>query len=325
MTYGPFLFVGLLCALALSWLGMIAAPQLQVGNQQPTNVPPTNVLYPTPAPGLAQLGREVYRANGCAYCHTRVVRQKGTLFDVVLTSAGTNEAAVVQALRQMGDSFTREQAAKIVASLPQKVLSYPAKSRADEAQEALTDAGAEAGVRVVPTGPDIARGWGTRLTVGQDYLYGSPLMLGTTRIGPDLANIGLRRPDPVWHLVHLWDPKLKVQGSTMPQYPFLFDVRPREGAGSPGALPIPGDREVIPTRDAHALVAYLLSLRIDLPLFEAPAPQPPGSKQPTPSDTNSPAATGEANAPAAAANESAPAAAPAQGNAAPAETQPSLE
>ncbi len=318
MSNGPFLFLGLLFALALSWLGMIAAPQLQMGNQQPTNVPPTNVLYPTPAPGLAQLGREVYRANGCAYCHTQVIRQQGTRFDVVLTSAGTNEAAVVQALVQMGNSLSREQAVKLVASLPQKVLSYPSKRRADEVQEAFTDAGAEAGVRVVPTGPDIARGWGTRLTVGQDYLYGSPLMLGTTRLGPDLANIGLRRPDPVWHLVHLFDPKLQVQGSTMPRYPFLFEVRPQVGGGSPEALPIPGDREVIPTRDAHALVAYLLSLRVDLPLFEAPGPQPPGAAASTPPSN----ATADANT-AAAANSAASTNAQPAAERAPTESQPS--
>src|SRR5205807_709435 len=34
MKYGPLVFLGLLFALALSWLGMVATPQLQLGNQQ---------------------------------------------------------------------------------------------------------------------------------------------------------------------------------------------------------------------------------------------------------------------------------------------------
>lgn len=316
MKHGPFLFLGLLFALALSWLGMIATPQLQFGNQQPTNVPPSNVLYPTAAPGLAQLGREVYRANGCAYCHTQVVRQKGARFDVVLTGAGTNEAAVVQALVQMGDSLSREAAEKLVSTAPQKVLSFSRKNQADEAQEALGQAGAEASVRTVPTGPDIARGWGTRLTVGHDYLFDSPLMLGTTRIGPDLANIGVRRPDPVWHLVHLFDPKLSVPGSTMPRYPFLFEVRPRQGGVAPDALPVSGNMDVVPTREARALVAYLMSLQATLPLFEAPAPLPPGAAQPTSGATNQPPGTPGTNAPAANTN------APAATNAPSAQAQP---
>jgi cytochrome c oxidase cbb3-type subunit 2 len=126
-------------------------------------------------------------------------------------------------------------------------------------------------------------------------------MLGRARIGPDLANIGLRRPDATWQLVHLYDPKLETPGSIMPRYPFLFQSRPRGAHPSPDALPIPGDREIIPTPRARALVAYLMSLRSDIPLFDAPgppAPMPaaPSTNQPasTASSTNAPAGTNAA-------------------------------
>jgi len=77
MNHGPLIFLGVFATCALSWFGMIVTPQLQIGNEQATNLPPANVLYPTAPAGLAQQGREVYRANGCQYCHTQVVRHNG--------------------------------------------------------------------------------------------------------------------------------------------------------------------------------------------------------------------------------------------------------
>lgn len=307
MRYGPLVFVGLLFALALSWLGMIATPQFQLGAQQPTNVPPANVQYPTPYPGVASLGREVYRANGCAYCHSQAVRQDGNRFDLVMTNSGTNEMAVIQALVSLGREFTAEKAQKVVTSLPATIMTESRKEVVETTLKSLTDAGAEAAVRMTAIGPDISRGWGPRLSVARDYVYDFPLMLGSARIGPDLKNVGIRQPDETWHLVHLYDPKLRVQGSIMPRYPFLFEKRPRGRKPSPDALPIPGDYEIIPTREARALAAYLVSLRAELPLFEAPAPPVTPAKPSAGATnqagaagavTNQPAADGTTNAPA---------------------------
>ena len=290
MKHGPYIFLGLLFALALSWLGMVATPQLQLSNQQPTNVPPSNVIYPTPYSGQANLGRDVYRANGCAYCHTQVVRQEGTRLDVVLTKAGTNEAAVVQALMQIKPGRSQAEAQSLVASAPKTVLSVATKAQADAAQKALTGADAEATVRVVPLGPDIERGWGRRVSVGSDYLYATPLMLGNVRLGPDLANIGARQTNEAWHLIHLYDPKLTSPGSTMPRYPFLFEKRARKGEPAPDSLPVPGAIDVIPTREARALATYLADLKSELPLFEAPGPALPAAVPQAPT-TNAPAAS----------------------------------
>jgi cytochrome c oxidase cbb3-type subunit 2 len=65
----------------------------------------------------------------------------------------------------------------------------------------------------------------------------------------------------------------------MPQYPYLFEKRKiRGGQTSPNALKIgpefrkevPEGYEIIPTREANALVQYLMSLQSDVRLFEAP-------------------------------------------------------
>jgi cbb3-type cytochrome oxidase cytochrome c subunit len=275
---------------------MIATPQLQLGDPQPTNVPPANLIYPTPYSGLASAGREVYRANGCAYCHTQVVRQQGFRFDVVVSKPGTNQTAVLAALGKLRSGLPPAEIEALLAS-PGPVLTVNAKAEADAAQATLSEAGAEAAVRLKPTGADIERGWGTRLSVARDYLYDAPLLLGTVRLGPDLTNVGLRRPDEVWHLIHLYDPKLEVPGSIMPRYPFLFEKRQRGSKPNPNALAVPGALEILPTPAARALAAYLASLRVEMPLFEAPAPLPPHSSSGA-ADTNLPAAAAAATNPA---------------------------
>jgi cytochrome c oxidase cbb3-type subunit 2 len=131
-------------------------------------------------------------------------------------------------------------------------------------------------VEIKPVGADIARGWGTRRSVAQDYIYDSTVMLGSQRVGPDLANVGLRLPDANWHLNHLYAPKI-VEGSAMPSYKFLFEQRKiANGRPSPDALQLTGKfapkdgYEIVPKPEAKALVAYLLSLHSSAPLFEAP-------------------------------------------------------
>jgi hypothetical protein len=85
----------------------------------------------------------------------------------------------------------------------------------------------------------------------------------------------------------------------MPPYKFLFEQRLVKGAPSPDALKLPAGFEpkqpgvdIVPTREAKQLVAYLMSRRIEAPLFEAPLilPKPPSTNAPAGS-TNAPVAT----------------------------------
>jgi cytochrome c oxidase cbb3-type subunit 2 len=132
--------------------------------------------------------------------------------------------------------------------------------------------------------------WGKRFTVAQDYLYEQPVLLGSQRVGPDLANIGPLR-DATWHLLHLYNPKTVVPKSTMPAYRFLFEKRKISGGKSPDALQLPekfalnDGIEVVPTRDAYALVAYLQSLRSDVPVLEATLPTADGGATNAAADT----------------------------------------
>lgn len=145
-------------------------------------------------------------------------------------------------------------------------------------------------VRPDTSGYDIARGWGRRRTVAQDYLRDHPVMLGSVRVGPDLANVGHRmgagdsnaQPAMVaYQLKHLYHPRAVMAGSVMPSYKYLFETRPIRGTPSPDALKLEGEfappagYEVVPRPEAHALMAYLLSLRSSVSLPEAPVIPPP--------------------------------------------------
>ncbi len=296
MNYGPLIFLAAFFALCGSWVGFVLTPQMQVGQLQPTNSAAIGADYPLGRPGLAREGLDVYRANGCAYCHSQQVGQTATVCDVELTQAGTNTSAVVAALSSLLPALSANEANGLLLALPKRVLRGLTKEAADNAAKSLNAAGAKASAWVVPVGPDIARGWGKRRTVARDFLYDSPVMLGAQRVGPDLADVGARRPDENWHLRHLYapqrvDPDLKK--SSMPPYRYLFEVRKIEREPSPDALPRelsprPGF-EIVPRREARALAAYLVSLRADAPLFEAPLTIAGGP--PSATGTNSPAGT----------------------------------
>jgi len=312
MNYGPLVFLAAFFALASSWWGFVLAPQLQIGRLQQTNtLGAATATYPVARPGLAQQGLQVYRANGCAYCHSQQVGQTGTTLDIALTEAGTNQAVTLAALLKLATTTPDEpivmtalppleaarantNAAALPGGLPKALLRSTSREAANAAVATLDATGAKAQLWILPAGPDIARGWGRRHSVAEDYLFDFPVMPGSQRIGPDLANVGVRLPDANWHLLHLYAPQHQVKGSTMPPYRFLFETRRVERRPSPDALVLPPSLapppgyEVVPRPEVAALVAYLISLRADAPLFTAPMTLPGAPVKPA--GTNTPVA-----------------------------------
>jgi ribosomal protein L7/L12 len=236
---------------------------------------------------------DIYRANGCAYCHSQQVVQTGTSCDVLLTAPGTNTSEVVSALQKVKPGLSDAEAHALLAGGAKPVLRSVTKDHADAAAKTLTASGAKVQIWITPVGPDIARGWGKRRSVAQDFLFDHPVMPGSQRVGPDLANVGARQPDSNWHLRHLYAPATEVKGSTMPAYRFLFEKRKIQRSPSPEALWLPPSYappdgyEIVPRPEARALAAYMTSLRSDEPLFEAPLTV--ASAAPVPAPTNSPA------------------------------------
>jgi cytochrome c oxidase cbb3-type subunit 2 len=229
MNNGPLLFFGILATLASSFWGLLLVPQMQIGHQQPIVLEATGQPYPTARPGTAQQGAEVYRAQGCAECHSQQVRGLGS---------------------------------------------------------------------------DLARGLGTRISVAQDYLYDYPVQVGNLRIGPDLANVGLRHRDTNWHLQHFYNPQKAAPGSMMPPYRYLFVKRKLAQGEGPATAALPAEfepgYEILPKAEAYALVDYMLSLQSDVALFEAPLPVPATNAAPAATSTNT--AVISTNAPATSTN-----------------------
>ena len=134
-------------------------------------------------------------------------------------------------------------------------------------------------VRARATSADSDREYGPRRTVARDYVRDRAAYLGDSRMGPDLANAGLRHDKADWYYAHEYSPQSVSPGSNCAPMRFLFDKRRPAGQPSTEALdpkaiaadmPAPGE-EVVPRHDAKALVAYLLSLkRSSYKLPEAP-------------------------------------------------------
>lgn len=130
-------------------------------------------------------------------------------------------------------------------------------------------------------GSDQERGWGDRQSVARDYIYQPAPQLGLSRIGPDLTNIGGRKPtapdtDDLLHLLY-------AGSGGMPSYRFLFETR-RIGSGAQPAsdalnlvgtlAPKPG-WEVVPTPRAEALAGYLVNLKTTYDYPESVPVAPP--------------------------------------------------
>jgi len=97
----PLLFCGIFFALAFSFTGLIVSGHIQLGALTPsteTLVPSEDqvdasgqplmvmaegeTLFPRPAPGIAEIGKQVYIEMGCMYCHSQQVRRQGFGADI---------------------------------------------------------------------------------------------------------------------------------------------------------------------------------------------------------------------------------------------------
>ncbi len=130
-------------------------------------------------------------------------------------------------------------------------------------------------VRRPDLGSDHDRGWGDRQSVARDYIYQPYPQLGWARVGPDLANLGDRKPtapdeDDLLNLLY-------SGAEGMPSYRFLFEERRigSEAQRSDRALKLTGPlepkagTEIVPTPRALDLVGYLVNLKTTFDYPEA--------------------------------------------------------
>lgn len=302
MKNGPLIFLTGLIALVASWGGLVMAPVVQLGALTEYTDPNTGSAYPNNRPGSAKQGAEVYRSLGCAECHTRFATQDTLLFGARITKLTTNpemKQKLVDVLTSIRHDWTDKQASDaLAAEMPIQILAGGKQFPAERAVELIESLDTAVELTVHNSGHDLDRGWGKRQSVSRDYIRDTHALLGSIRIGPDLANIGVRVPDDFvgkwrflaaetnavarfeerrqWHLVHLYNPRVKVPASTMPGYRFLFeevsgnDSRVADALQLPEAFIPDGGKAVVPTAAANALVAWLLDQQAQTSLPEAP-------------------------------------------------------
>jgi cytochrome c oxidase cbb3-type subunit 2 len=127
-------------------------------------------------------------------------------------------------------------------------------------------------VRTIDAGFDVERGWGKRPSVPRDYILQKEVLLGHNRVGPDLANIGLRGYTREWLHKHLFNPQILVEGSICQPSPFLYDVSNENSIGAINADNKADDNAstffIKPSLRANRIVSYLESLKQDYELPE---------------------------------------------------------
>lgn len=124
-------------------------------------------------------------------------------------------------------------------------------------------------VRMVEAGFDVERGWGKRPSVPRDYVLQENVLLGNTRIGPDLANVGLREYSDEWLHQHLFEPQSLVPDSVCPPSPFLYETFSEAIDGTIEVVLFNEDKKFIkPSIRANRIVAYLKALKQDYELPE---------------------------------------------------------
>lgn len=119
--------------------------------------------------------------------------------------------------------------------------------------------------------------WGQRPSMASDYFFSkarmdvwrqSPSVLGSERTGPDLTNVGQRKPGEEWHFMHLYNPRIVVKESVMPAYKWLFEEKD-ESRVTPEDIVVPvpekflsnKKKKIVATEEAVNLVRYLQSLK----------------------------------------------------------------
>ena len=183
---------------------------------------------------------------------------------------------MVGARSQFGDLMPSPQAFDENGDIPEDADLYPLESSglAEQGAAEYLALGCSTchtqQVRLVDAGFDVDRGWGKRPSMPRDYIYQKNVMLGNTRIGPDLANFGSRSAGEEWLHKHIFEPQSVVEDSICPPSPFLYDLKDSSNSGTISLLESDTNRTryITPSNRAKRLVAYLHSLKQDYELPE---------------------------------------------------------
>lgn len=298
------LFLGIFGTFAFSWAGLVLIPNYQIGHLDPQVDEDGNDPYPAPKSGMADRGRRIYAANGCAYCHSQQMRADYAATDLERTrdadlktkpkwgerrSAPRDylfEHPVLLGKMRLGPDLANIGKATLAEEENAAPAASPAAPTTPEASPAASatpaaSPGVSPAKAVAATSPAAA--------AASPAATDSPAPAATaSATGTTVAANGAPLPyTAAWHHSHLYSPRSIVSDSNMPAYHFLYEKRRISGERAADALTlgegdaVPEGWEIVPTYDAKCLIAYLMSLDQSHALNElkataaaAPAPSP---------------------------------------------------
>ena len=260
------LFLGLFGTFTFSWLGLTVIPNAQIGALNPQMDEEQTDIYPMPQSGMVQLGRQVYAANGCAYCHSRQLRP-----DYI--------AADLDRDRDVGPSPRPKWGTR--RSAPRDyVFERPVLLGDERLGPDLADIGKAAPTAEESPAAPAGSAAGAAPSQSAAGNAASPKPAASAAASPASA-VATTAPSPVpnpngmpaayseaWHHRHLYSPQSmspETRDSIMPAFRFLYDKRRIGAEPSADALHLTGPAapaagwEIVPTYEAKCLVAYLMA------------------------------------------------------------------
>jgi cytochrome c oxidase cbb3-type subunit 2 len=316
------LVLGIFGTFAFSWVGLILVPNFQIGHLDPQSDEEGTDIYPMPISGMADRGREIYAANGCAYCHTQQVRADYAASDIDRKWGERRSAPrdyvfarpPLLGKMRMGPDLSNvgkrapAEAETAPPSASPAASAGPSPGAASSPAAGANPSPAAAGSPAAPTNPSPSAP-----TSSPAKTAASPAA-PTSSPAPSAAPAALAgttspsgqpaKYSEAWHHQHLYSPRSLSIDSNMPAYRFLYEKRLVTAEVSADALKLTGPDappdgwEIVPTYDAECLVAYLMSLDQSHPLKEvksvasaaspaaapasSPGTQPAASPSPSP-------------------------------------------
>jgi len=67
------ILIGAILLISVSFYATVVVPSVQLMQTKPLYIG-AGETYPSPRPGSALIGMNIYRSLGCYYCHTRMVK-----------------------------------------------------------------------------------------------------------------------------------------------------------------------------------------------------------------------------------------------------------
>ncbi len=141
MNKAPWIFLGVLFALSLSWWGMVYGPASQVNNLS-AGLGGGDTLKPRV--GLAKQGEQVYRENGCYYCHTRTAVGGTFGYEIQITQLGDDQNITAEVIGKYADKAVvkKAYAYKAVAKATDVLKAEQAKKPEERDEAKIGDANA---------------------------------------------------------------------------------------------------------------------------------------------------------------------------------------